>query len=1044
MCSRASYVIVTRGSELSTIQISIALDYGRSAARDYVSYTCRLWDSSGLGNARRFASSNCLGIGRTSELDVAPMDGVLKGLNKAQLEAVTSTASVLQVLAPPGSGKTKTLTARVAHLVVEQQLQPWNIVVCTFTVKAAKEMKERIKTVVGEALAKKLLLGTFHSVALRYLRHYGHHVGIPKDFGVADSSDSRAILKRIIKQLKLSIEPGHALGRISARKVKGSTNAEPAKSGNNVEQQEFAKVFDEYEATLAASNLLDYDDLLLRCCFLLRTHPQCVSNIQSVLIDEFQDTNTVQYDLMSLFAQKQNVITIVGDPDQSIYGFRAAEIKNLARMKMQWPDTLTINLEENYRSSAAILHAAQKIIEQDESRPQKKLQATHGFGLRPVLRKLPSAMAEGEWLVSELKRIQAMSGNMLQASDFAILLRSSALSRAIEAALGNEGVPYRMVGGLRFYDRYEVKLVVDYLRVIHNPGNTEAVERILNVPSRKIGDETLKSLREEAKTKGVPLWDLIRDIAQGRTSTKCRLLQPARKGLEVFVNVILSGRKKIAVEDSSDISVVDLITLVSQKISLQEHLKAKDGDDKKAYEARWANVEELMAQAQDLTSSGKIEEIIQADSLPTVDGLEQNGPAVEDILSMFLANIALASATEQKSEDEGERVHQVTISTIHAAKGLEWPVVFVPACYEGSIPHSRADDNDEERRLLYVAMTRAQALLYLSCPVENSRKEDTTLSTFLTQPGVDQFFEQHGPSLPADAIMSLSQTLRRSCPDGEALAKGKKSIPRDEDNHWPLTGEEPLGDTAKWQPSKTYSGYSSAGSMRSAGWVQTATSMQQARGFSTASATMKSGFTSAKARYDEVRQEQEQLRQIDKRVTDQRKKEEAPKGKKRQMQDNASISSFFVNKRPKPVEVVEPEQDSRSVVSRIDGSASFPLNDVSNTAPQANHERTTISLHRPRTAPLGRLPMTKIASEGVENDSRYVFLSSSPTREPAAPTAVPVKPLSVNAAPPLGTNGFRPASTLHATSMSALGAQRKTYGLKRSLNGWPPKPRPQP
>jgi DNA helicase-2/ATP-dependent DNA helicase PcrA len=248
------------------------------------------------------------------------MDKFLGGLNAAQLEAVTSSASVLQVLAPPGSGKTKTLTARVAYLVVEQQLQPWNIIVCTFTVKAAKEMKDRIKVVVGEKMSKQLLLGTFHSVALRYLKCYGHHIGLAKDFGVADTSDTKAILKRIIKQFGLSLEPGQVLGRISAKKAKGSEGEKSDRAAKSADQQDFITLFQEYETTLAASNLLDYDDLLLRCCQLLKSHPECVSNIQAVLIDEFQDTNNVQYELMSLFAQRKNAITIVGDPDQTITG----------------------------------------------------------------------------------------------------------------------------------------------------------------------------------------------------------------------------------------------------------------------------------------------------------------------------------------------------------------------------------------------------------------------------------------------------------------------------------------------------------------------------------------------------------------------------------------------------------------------------------------------------------------------------------------------------------------------------------------------------
>ncbi|EME49616.1 hypothetical protein DOTSEDRAFT_96277, partial [Dothistroma septosporum NZE10] len=726
------------------------------------------------------------------------MDDILQGLNELQRTAVASDAAVLQVLAPPGSGKTKTLTARVAYLVAHRQLRPWNIIVCTFTVKAATEMKERIRNFVGEDLTKQLQLGTFHSVALRYLKRYGHHIGLAKDFGIADSADSKAILKRLVKKLGLSMEPGQALGRISSRKVRSDDDPKSGKGpARGVEQQEFQRLFDEYEATLGASNLLDYDDILLRCHALLKSHPQCVSNVEAVLIDEFQDTNNIQYDLMTLFAQHRNVITIVGDPDQSIYGFRAAEIKNLSRMKKHWPDTLTINLEENYRSSGAILHAAQNIIEQDESRPPKRLQATHSFGLRPVLRKLPSASSEAEWVVSEIKRMQALSGNMMQPSDFAVLLRSAALSRAIETALGNAGMPYRMVGGMRFYDRAEVKLIVDYLRVIHNPHNTEAVERIINVPSRKVGDETIKRLREEANEREIPLWSLVLEIAQDRCSSKTKLTEPGRKGLSSFVNVILSGCKKMESWRPGDASIVDLINVVTQKICLQAYLKQKYADDG-SHEARWNNVEELIAQAADAMAPGKLAELGEADSLPIVDDLEQRMDSAEDALSIFLANIALTASAEKKAEDDGEQVQQVTISTIHASKGLEWPVVFIPACYDGSIPHSRAEDHDEERRLLYVGMTRAQALLYLSCPIKNSRREETSMSAFLTHMGVGRFFEEHGPSLPIAVITSLSTTLRRECPSAALIVETKRALERDEDNHWPLNGEPVIEETLKW------------------------------------------------------------------------------------------------------------------------------------------------------------------------------------------------------------------------------------------------------
>jgi DNA helicase II / ATP-dependent DNA helicase PcrA len=377
------------------------------------------------------------------------LDGLLTNLNSSQQAAVSSFAETLAILAGPGSGKTHTLTSRTAWLLA-QGLQPYNVIVATFTVKAAREMKERIGKLIGNGLESKLILGTFHSIARRYLARYGHLIGIRKDFGIADSADSLAIIKRIIKRHEFMLDPKAARSRISGQKAKGhGYNDErfPKKpSAKSIETQEFEICYAQYEEALERSNLLDYDDLLLRCVDLLRKHPSCVSNVEAVLIDEFQDTNIVQFDLMRLFASARNRITIVGDPDQSIYGFRAAEIKNYKRLLHQYPDTVTIALQENYRSSGAILLTALNVIEQDSSRVAKTLLPTHNVGTRPVLRKLLNAYLEAEWIISEIQRCIGSTGDLLDLNDIAILLRSASLSRLIESALGKAGIPYRMVG----------------------------------------------------------------------------------------------------------------------------------------------------------------------------------------------------------------------------------------------------------------------------------------------------------------------------------------------------------------------------------------------------------------------------------------------------------------------------------------------------------------------------------------------------------------------------------------------------------------------
>lgn len=654
------------------------------------------------------------------------MDAILSGLNTAQHAAVTSPAAVLQILAPPGSGKTKTLTSRVAFLISHYGYKPWNILCLTFTVKSSREMRERISKLVGGGMEAKLVLGTFHSVCWRYLVSYGHLIGLRKGFSVADSSDSSGIIKRIIKRERLNIDPRKAQARISSVKSRGIQLGDVQKQeskGQKIDQQEFLIVFEAYQNQLEISNLLDYDDLLLRCADLLRKHPECVSNVEVVLIDEFQDTNIVQFDLMTLFSARHRRVTTVGDPDQSIYGWRSAEIRNLDRMQAQYPDTLLIHLEDNYRSSGAILLAASEIIEQDNNRPPRPILPTHCPGTVPVLRKLPTAEIEAKWIVLEITRVMGMTGTLLTHADFAILLRSASLSRHIEAAMGKAGIPYRVVGGQKFFDRIEIKILLDYLRVVSQPDNNDALSRIINVPARNIGVTTVKALLEEAEMRKTTLWALVRDIAQGKIKPWTKISTQGERGMATFLNIILSIRSRLLVTENPA-SPEELLRLVIKKLDFGKFLEKYYEND---HEGRWANVEELLVQAADFgpasTDSHAPED---EDTLPQIEGLEQaKGNLAEEALSRFLANVALATELQRvdsNTEGDLQPITQVTISTIHAAKGLEWPVVFIPSAYDGSIPHSRAEDTDEERRLLYVAMTRAQALLYLSCPARNSQK----------------------------------------------------------------------------------------------------------------------------------------------------------------------------------------------------------------------------------------------------------------------------------------------------------------------------------
>ncbi|KAK6512410.1 hypothetical protein TWF481_001296 [Arthrobotrys musiformis] len=707
---------------------------------------------------------------------VVDVDKVLDGLNRVQREAVTSDAEVLQILAPPGSGKTRTLTSRVAWLLANG-MNPSNIIVATFTNKASKEMKERISKMIGGGLENKLIIGTFHSIATRYLRKYGHLIGIPGGFGIADTSDSSNIISRIIKKHKYSTMDGNDAGgvkwRISNLKSKmQSVDVYIASQKKNNHNEEFSKIYEQYEKELKNSNLLDFDDLLLRCLDLLRAHPLCVSNIQAVLIDEFQDTNLVQFDLMCLFASRRNKITIVGDPDQSIYGFRAAEIGNLSTMQEVYPNTIVINLEENYRSSAAILNCSLEVIQQDKARPQKGITPTHELGISPVLRQLPSPGDEARWMTQEVLRLRAVTGNLFTFDDIAVLVRSASLAREIETQMSQKRIPYRLIAGIKFFERAEVKPVLDYLRVILDPNNSEALLRILNTPRRGLGDKAFRELSAMAEKKDTSIWNIVQKAARGDLSI-AGISNPGKVGLSKFVKVIRDTQNALKSEESEDPETIGkIIKLLLEKIDYKVYVGEKLQGE---LEDRWQHVEEFITQAVEFC--GNVAAGIDEVDLPDTEAV---GEAIEEsklvaALGKFLANAALASVKEGPEESgDGSGTGVLTISTIHNAKGLEWPIVFIPGCYTGSIPHSRSEDHDEERRLLYVAMTRAQVLLYLSYPLhlwdrKSGSSQGSNLCSFLADDEIDRLVVKQGPTMDLEKIQSFSNIMSRKCPTREMV-----------------------------------------------------------------------------------------------------------------------------------------------------------------------------------------------------------------------------------------------------------------------------------
>ena len=804
---------------------------------------------------------------------------------------------------------------------------------------------------------------------------------------------------------------------------------------------------------------------------LLRKQPGCVSTIQAVLIDEYQDTNNVQYELMKLLAQARGHITIVGDPDQSIYSFRAAEIQNLHRMRKDYPDSSVINLEMNYRSSGCILTSAMAVIEQDEARIDKTLIATHCVGEQPTLRQLATAQIEAQWVVEEIQRTNVLTAGLLNYNDYAILLRSAALSLSIERALARMGIPYRMVGGLRFFDRAEIKLVLDYLRIIDQPDSNDVLARIINRPSRRIGETTVKALVREADEEKMTLWTLILRGAQGKRKPRSKISQPAQLGIDTFVNLILTAQKKLHQEESCDL--LSIIGHVINKIQLENYLKSTYKDDSKE---RWANVEELVNQATQLATSVANGEEVADDTLPSVEGLEQRQDTAADILSKFLANVTLSSAIEQPG---GDQVNQVTISTIHAAKGLEWPVVFIPAVYMGSIPHSRAEDHDEERRLLYVGMTRAKGLLYLSCPVKLASSEDTVLSKFLDEPGIEKFFGRAGPAIGCPAIRDLAQILRRPCPSSEEVQTACRRLERMEDDKYPLTRDDIEregsfssgafdGNTGSTRPysKRLKSHHAGVDAQRTSSTAEHPSdhpsaqvcfgkstgfasardiSIQQQRAGDVYVATGAEGLTSRQT-FSEVRVFGASGRHIHGEIQKPGASTDPTRRAKKRAADQGAITGFF--KRT----VSNPEKQERSVLIERELSLSRsavvtshgPLTDVSNRLgcpplPYQPYQPPSFPNHSIRNVPMNSKPKKSISKDAER--SGHMVMSSSPTK-PADETQ-PTEPTK---------STFRPASTLHSTSMNQVQNQnqRRTLGTRRSIQGWsvkhtaPPRPRSGP
>lgn len=950
---------------------------------------------------------------------------ILKSLNKAQSRAVTSKASTVAILAGPGSGKTHTLTSRVVWLIQHVGYRPQDVIVATFTVKAAREMKERIGKALGEEVQNKIVLGTFHSISRRYLATYGKRIGLDSKFGIADDGDSKAIIQRICKRFDLKIEPSYAKSWISKQKAKGSTPApsQPQKGQAQTQQKELLKCAEEYQEHLTRANLLDYDDLLVRCTGLLREHPSCVSNVQTVLIDEYQDTNGIQYDLMGLFAQSHRRITVVGDPDQSIYGWRSAEVRNLYRLLRDYPNTDEISLEENYRSSQSILDVSLRVIQEDKKRYQKVLLPVHAKGTKPVLRSLSSSSAESEWIIMEIRRLIVMFGGMLKYNDVAILLRSASLSRHIESALGKAGIAYRMIGGHKFYERKEIKILIDYLRVVYEPSNNDAVARIMNVPRRGIGEATIKSLLEEAEANKLSLWAVICQHCRGErkasTNIRSNMEQKLNTGLIRVINNLRQRAEEIT--ESSPVTLTDLVEQLVSQLKFKQYLEDEYADN---HESRWSNVQEFVNLVRDFMRDFGAQD---TDELPTVQGLEQTKDT--NVLGRFLANVSLASDAQRDGQVE-DQTALVTISTIHAAKGLEWPIVMVPSVYNGSIPHARSEDSDEERRLLYVAMTRAKALLYLSCPLYGSQglSHKVELSHFVSS-FASKAFAAKGPVLNSAVLSEVAKIVGRDLVTERVAVKNLPPTFSPEDDAFPVDPVDPknvdnaegssLGNVPKrkWDRISADLGAEEEEDQGQMWKREYHTTMEQAADFTMSSLP---GFVTAGKHQSSL------VAAGDARAKDRppAAKTDIKKGTTRRPADQKSLLGFV-----KREQTTVPEPRTGNLPSsraRHDLAMSRHADRVARTMTEPSRINPSLTRHEVAKGTLVERKGTSRESEDGQTN-QYACFSSSPPR-PSSPVKIegPAKENHED----IG----RPAKTLHATTFTSVASKP---GLRRPVGMGP-------
>ena len=608
---------------------------------------------------------------------------IYDSLNPQQKEAVLCTEGPLLILAGAGSGKTRVLTHRIAYLIGEKQVAPWNIMAITFTNKAAREMRERVDTLVGMG-SESIWVSTFHSSCVRILRRYIDRIGYANHFTIYDTDDSKAVVKAIIKRLELDpklYRERAVLARISAAKNEMVTPDEYEKNAKGWETRRIAQIYREYQNQLKKNNALDFDDLLVKTVELFRQDPEVLDNYQErfryILIDEYQDTNTVQFQFVNLLARKYRNLCVVGDDDQSIYKFRGANIGNILGFEKSFPDARVIRLEQNYRSTQSILDAANEVIRHNQGRKVKKLWTENEKGQPIRFRQFMNAFEEAEYVAGDISA--RVSKGECSYSDFAILYRTNAQSRLFEEKFMMANIPYNLVGGVNFYARKEIKDMLAYLKTVDNGQDDLAVQRIINIPRRGIGATTINRVADHALASDISFYDALLEADQvpglGRAL-------PKLKAFTTFIQSLRSQEEYLGVEK--------LLEKIMEDSGYVGELKAEGTDEANA---RLENLDELLSKAADYEASARN---------PSLSGFLQEVALVADIDSV---------------EDNKE---YALMMTLHSAKGLEFDHVYMVGMDDGIFPGGMAiaaDDEaemEEERRLCYVGITRARKSLTMT------------------------------------------------------------------------------------------------------------------------------------------------------------------------------------------------------------------------------------------------------------------------------------------------------------------------------------------